>query len=357
VTEKGYHAAGDDRDLDADHPDVAHDLRDPDNPVTAVGFLFRVAQLRLASGGSLPAFLSCDNVPHNGSTLRKLMLQFAGEIDPEVARVLADRGCYPNSMVDRITPATSDDDRAYVRDRWGIVDEWPVVCEDFRQWYLEDDFAAGRPPWDTAGAELVADVTPFELMKIRLLNGSHSALAYLSYLLGYRRVDHAMADPDILRFVRRYMTEIEPAVGAVPGVDLRDYEATLVERFSNPAVADQVLRLCEDGSTKIPNMMLAPIAELVAEGRPCTHGAFALAAWIRFLRGTDEEGREIELNDPDASALTVLANRCDEEVAPFLAGSGLFPEPLRSSESFRRAVRDAYVMIRSKGTRAALREV
>jgi len=260
-------------------------------------------------------------------------------------------------MVDRITPGTSDEDRAYVRDRWGIVDEWPVVCEDFRQWYLEDDFAAGRPPWDAAGAAFVADVTPFELMKIRLLNGSHSALAYLSYLLGYRRVDHAMADPDILRFVRRYMSEIEPAVGTVPGVNLRDYEATLVERFANPAVADQVLRLCEDGSTKIPNMMLAPIAELASEGRPYAHGAFALAAWIRFLRGTDEEGRPIELNDPNASALTTLANRCDDDVTPFLVGSGVFPERLASSESFRRAVGESWVAIRDRGTRAALREV
>jgi len=231
VTEKGYHSIGDDRHLDTDHPDVRHDLAHPEAPRTAVGFLFRVAQLRIASGQPLPTFLSCDNVPHNGSTLRGLMLEYGAGVDQETTRVLADTGHFPNSMVDRITPGTTDDDREYVRARWGIEDAWPVVCEDFRQWYIEDSFAAGRPDWDAVGAAFVPDVTPYELMKIRLLNGSHSALAYLSYLLGYRRVDRAMADPDVARFVERYMKEIEPAVGTVPPTRCSDSARTDRRRF------------------------------------------------------------------------------------------------------------------------------
>lgn len=355
VTEKGYHAVGDDRHLDTSHPDVAHDLAHPDAPKTAVGFLFCVARLLLAAGAQLPTFLSCDNVPHNGATLRRLMLEYGARVDPDTAGALEERGRFPNSMVDRITPGTTDADRDYVRERWGIDDAWPVVCEDFRQWYVEESFADGRPDWDAAGAVFVPDVTPYELMKIRLLNGSHSALAYLSYLLGYRRVDRAMADPDVLTFVKRYLAEIEPSVGSVPGVDLSDYEAKLVERFANPAVADQVLRLCEDGSSKIPNMMLAPLAELVESRRPVEHGAFALAAWIRFLRAVDEDGSPIEINDPNADELVARAKRCEADVGPFLDGSELFPKALSTSTGFRHAIDEAYRSIRRGGTRAAIR--
>jgi mannitol 2-dehydrogenase len=357
VTEKGYHAVGDDRHLDTDHPHVVHDLANPESPMTAVGFLFRVAQLRIGSGAPLPTFLSCDNVPHNGSTLRRLLLEYGAQVDRETARILEDSGRFPNSMVDRITPGTTDADRDYVHERWGIADAWPVVCEDFRQWYIEDDFAAGRPDWDEVGAGFIPDVTPYELMKIRLLNGSHSALAYLSYLLGYRRVDLAMADPDVLAFVKRYMAEIEPAVGTVPGVDLHGYEAKLVKRFANPAVADQVLRLCEDGSSKLPNMMLAPLAELAATGRPTRHGAFALAAWIRFLRGEDEDGAAIEINDPNAERLVPLAHECGDDPIRFLDAASVFPQTLRDDNAFRGALRDAYQAIASSGMRAAIHEL
>ncbi len=357
VTENGYHYTGDDRHLDVDHPAIARDLRSPDNPTTAVGVLVRIAQLRLEAGRALPTFLSCDNIPHNGSTLRRIVLSYARAVDPDVAVELERSGRFPNSMVDRITPATTEADREYVTDRWGVADAWPVVCEDFRQWYVEDDFAEGRPDWSEVGAVFVSDVTPFEQMKIRLLNGSHSALAYLSYLMGFRNVDKAMADDEVRTFVRRYMTEIEPTVGVVPGVDLGEYQAQLVERFANPAVSDQVIRLTEDGSRKIPNMMLEPVGELSQAGAGYDHAAFAIAAWIRFLGGADDAGGEIEVRDPDAEKLTEAAQRCEDTVDPFIALASVFPERLRTDPIFVGSVERWFRTIRERGTRSALQQL
>lgn len=354
VTENGYHYKGDERDLDFDDPSIQHDLSDPENPQSALGFIFRVAQLRLANGKKLPTFLSCDNLPHNGSTLRKLVLQYGRQVDPETAATLEKEGCFPNCMVDRITPGTTDKDRAYVRETLGIEDRWPVVCEEFIQWFIEDKFSDGRPPWEEAGAALVPDVTPYELMKIRLLNGSHSALSYISYLLGYRHVDDAMADEQVRSFVERYMREIEPAVGEVPGVDLREYQKKLVERFSNPAIRDQVLRLCEDGSRKIPNMMLEPMAELLAGGSSVSHGAFAIAAWIRFLQGLDEEGESIPIKDPNGEKVQEAARKCEEDVSPFINLDFIFPARLRENSQFKEEVLSWFRRLKEEGARRTI---
>lgn len=357
VTENGYRYTGDDRHLDLDDPVVVADLKHPDNPSTAVGFLFRIAQLRIQEGGALPTFLSCDNLPHNGATLRNLVLQYAREVNGEMAAVLEDTAAFPNCMVDRITPTTVDADRAYVREKWGIKDGWPVMCEDFIQWFIEDSFVQGRPDWSEVGAAFVSDVTPYELMKIRLLNGSHSALSYTSYLLGHRAVHHAMADTDVLKFVRRYMAEIEPAVGSVPGVDLGAYRQKLIERFSNPAVGDQVLRLAQDGSRKIPNMMLEPISLLLQQGLEFSSGAFALAAWIRYLTGRDEAGETITIDDPAASVLQEAARNCGDSALPFLTRSGVFPESIRANREFLEEIDRWYSEISARGTRAAIQRL
>lgn len=354
VTENGYHYTGDDRDLDFDDRAIQRDIENPDNPVTSIGFLFRVAQLRIEADRTLPTFLSCDNIPHNGSVLRKLVLQYAKKVDPRTAEILEETGRFPNSMVDRITPSTEEKDRAYVRDQYRIEDRWPVVCEDFIQWFVEDDFAEGRPAWEEVGAVMVPDVIPYERMKIRLLNGAHSALSYISYLLGYRNVDRAMADPAIKDFVAAYMKEIEPTVGTVPGVDLDAYEKKLVERFSNPAISDQVLRLCEDGSRKIPNMMLEPTQELMTAGSSYRHAAFAIAAWIRFLQGEDENGEEIPIKDPMAEQLQKAAQRCQNEVRPFVALQAVFAKSVRDSEDFVGAVNRWFRKISEDGSRAAI---
>lgn len=354
VTESGYHYTGDERDLDFEDPAILADLEEPDNPRTSIGFLFRVAQLRIQEGRSLPTFLSCDNIPHNGSVLRKLVLQYAERADRETAEILKKQGRFPNSMVDRITPGTEDKDRDYLRREYGIEDRWPVVCEDFIQWFVEDKFSDGRPAWEAVGAVMVPDVTPYERMKIRLLNGSHSALAYISYLLGFRNVDVAMADPQVNRFVAAYMKEIEPTVGTVPGVSLEEYEKKLVERFSNPAISDQVLRLCEDGSRKLPNMILEPTKELMDAGSSYRHAAFAVAAWIRFLQGTDEQGEEIPIKDPMAEKLRETARQCRQEVSPFIALEAVFPAALRNADDFAAEVNRWFNKITGDGSRAAL---
>jgi mannitol 2-dehydrogenase len=354
VTESGYHYAGDDRHLDMEDPAIRRDLETPDNPATSIGFLFRIAQLRIQNHRTLPTFLSCDNIPHNGSFLRNLVLQYAQKADPRTAEILHEHGRFPNCMVDRITPGTEEKDRSYVREQFGIEDKWPVVCEDFIQWFVEDNFSDGRPAWDTVGAVMVPDVTPYERMKIRLLNGAHSALSYISYLLGFRNVDRAMDDPAVNKFVAAYMKEIEPTVGTVPGVDLDEYEKKLVERFSNPAISDQVLRLCEDGSRKIPNMMLEPTGELLKAGSSYRHAAFAIAAWIRFLRGKDENGEEIPIKDPMAERLQEAANQCHNDTSPFVTLESIFPEALRRSEDFVSHVDRWFRKISSEGSRAAI---
>ncbi len=357
VTENGYHYVGDERNLDFSDPAIIRDVENPENPGTVIGCLFRIAQLRIQGGKTLPTFLSCDNLPHNGSILRKLVLQYSDRVDPSVSDRLREIGKFPNCMVDRITPGTEDKDREYVAVTWGIRDGWPVMCEDFIQWFIEDDFSDGRPRWEEAGAVMVADVTPFERMKIRLLNGSHSALAYISYLLGFRAVDDAMADNDVNNYVRRYMKEIEPTVGSVPGVNLREYQNKLVERFSNAAIRDQVLRLCEDGSRKIPNMILDPVAELHREGKAYPHAAFAVASWIVFLQGTDDNGAVIPVKDPNASAIQAAAGKCEQSVAPFLEQESIFPAALRLSEGFRKEVDKWFHGLRRQGPRETIRQI
>ena len=275
ITEKGYCA----KDLgamllDESHPFVVHDQATPATPQSGLGYV--VASLARRRAAGLPPFtvLSCDNLQGNGTTARTLTLAMAKLMAPSLGAsgeglvaFIESSVHFPNTMVDRITPATTDEVRAAVAD-FGVEDTWPVAAEDYIQWVIEDEFPLGRPAWEKAapiGAEsaalLVADVVPYELMKLRLLNGGHSALAYTSYLLGHRTTDAAMADDDVSTFVKAYMAEVHPRVAAVPGVDLVAYQARLIERFSNPAIGDQIQRLCEDGSQKmeVPHHPLAPL--------------------------------------------------------------------------------------------------
>lgn len=358
VTENGYCYRPDNGELDIANPAVRNDLEQASASArlrTIYGFLHAALARVRREGRQAPTVLSCDNLPQNGERLRRLLLQFLAEANPELGRWVEDEVSFPNCMVDRITPITTAEQREGFPGRYGIVDRRPVFCERFRQWVIEDRFPAGRPDWSIAGATFVADVVPFERMKIRLLNGSHSALGYVSYLLGFRRVDLAMADPEVAAFVRGYMDEIGPTVGRVPGVDLEDYKSSLVERFSNPAIADQILRLAQDGSKKVPNMILEPVEELLESGGPLESAAFALAAWIRFLEGTDEAGEAIPIDDPQGPLLQAAAQKTRSAgVAPFLEIGSLFPERVGSSERLRGAIAGRLTEIRARGMRGAL---
>jgi mannitol 2-dehydrogenase len=303
ITEKGY-CYNQDGDLDLNHEAIKHDLVNLMSPRTGLGYTVSALNERYKSRSKPFTVMSCDNLPGNGHLTHKLVLQFAQEIDSNLASWISENVSFPNAMVDRITPVTTPDIIDVVAEKFSIDDRWPVVCEDFRQWVLEDKFCNGRPDFESVGVQLVSDVEPYEKMKVRLLNGSHSALSYLSYLMGYRRVDAAMADPLISKYVRSYMDyDVTPAVPFVPGIDLDTYKDKLIERFSNPSIGDQVQRLAEDGSRKIPNAILPCIRNQLEKGGNMDYAALALACWFRYLSGSDESLNAIEIKDPSKDRL------------------------------------------------------
>lgn len=306
VTEKAYlRAAG--GDLDAAHPDIAHDLANPAAPRTAHGFLAEALVRRRAAGTAPFAVLSCDNLPANGATLRRLLVQFCALRDPALARHVAAHVAFPSSMVDRIVPATTDEDRARVADRLGVADAWPVVTEPFCQWVVEDRFPAGRPAWERFGVTMVADVGPFEHMKLRLLNGAHSAIAYLGLLGGKATVDVAFADPAIRRFVEALWAE---AAATLPqGLDTAGYTAKLASRFANAALAHRTAQIANDGSQKLPQRIVAPALERLRAGAAADRLTMVLAAWIAAC---DARGKTLpagHFTDPLDAALEGIAAR------------------------------------------------
>jgi len=257
-------------------------------------------------------------------------------------------------MVDRITPVTTDDDRAEVTERFGIVDRWPVVCESFEQWVVEDRFPAGRPPYEQAGVQMVGDVEPYELMKLRLLNASHQAMCYLGFLSGYRYVHEAMGDPKIRRLLVDYMEhEGGPTVPPVPGVDLQEYQATLIERFANPEIKDTLARLCAESSDRIPKWLLPVVRENLARGRDVTRSAAVVASWARYAEGVDEQGEPITVVDQLASQLVPIARRQRRSPAAFIEQRQLFGD-LADHDRFTQPYLKALSTLHTAGAQALL---
>lgn len=304
VTEKGYcHAPATGR-LDEAHADIRHDLASPDKPRSAVGFIVEAIARRRAAGLAPFTLLSCDNLPANGRTLKRVITRFAELRDPDLGRFVAGETACPSTMVDRIVPATTDADRAAIRDRLGLADEWPIVTEPFSQWVIEDDFPAGRPRWEEAGATFVTDVDAYELMKLRLLNGSHSMIAYLGYLAGHETVSDAVAAPGFAQFVQRLMDEeVTPTLPVLPAVDLEAYKAELMQRFRNPALRHRTWQIAMDGSQKLPQRLLNTIRDRLKERAPFPRLALGVAAWMRYAAGTDEKGARIDVRDPLAETI------------------------------------------------------
>lgn len=299
VTEKGYCHDPASGDLVVAHPDIAHDLDNPESPRSVPGYLVEAIRRRRAEG--LPAFtvLSCDNLPANGRTAKRILHQFAGEWDADLAAYVEAELACPSTMVDRIVPATTDGDKKSVAARLGVADAWPIATEPFCQWVVEDRFPAGRPHWDRHGAQIVKDVEPYELMKLRLLNGSHSTIAYLGYLSGHETVADAMADTMLAGLVRRLMDEeTTPTLPALPEIDLDGYKAALLERFANPALRHRTWQIAMDGSQKLPQRLLDTIRRQLAHGAPFAVACLAVAAWIRYTSGRDETGEPIDVRDP-----------------------------------------------------------
>lgn len=304
VTEKGYAHDPATRALRLDHPDIVHDLGAAQAPRSAIGFIVHGLARRRAAGLGPLTLLSLDNLPSNGQTLRGLVLDFARRVDATLADWI-EAGCtFPNSMVDRIVPRTTDVDREQVAAALGAHDAWPVMAEPFFDWAVEDRFAAGRPAWERGGARFVAEAAPWETLKLRMVNGAHSAIAYLSVLAGWKTVDAALAQPALRAYLAALMRdEIEPTLPALPGLELAQYRESLLQRFANPALAHRTLQIAMDGSQKIPQRWLATVRERLEDGQPIDHLALALAAWLQFLHGVDERGQDLPLDDPLADAL------------------------------------------------------
>jgi mannitol-1-phosphate/altronate dehydrogenase len=356
VTEKGYYYDTAGEDLAWDNADLIHDTRQPDAPRTTIGFLAAALDRRRRAGAGPVTLMSCDNFPSNGTILARCLASFCRETRPDLVPWIEDNVSFPLSMVDRITPGTTG---AFLEDlagRYGIADRWAVGCEDFRQWVLEKNFQKGFPldALGEAGVLLVDDVEPYERMKIRLLNGSHSALAYPAWLLGYGAVTEAIEDPALRRFIRDfYMEEIGATVPPIPGLDLDGYKDTLIRRFSNRHIGDTIPRLAAEGSKKIPNAILAPLAELVRDGsRPYGAVLLALAFWARFLTGTGERGETFPLDDPAAAELSAAARQARKDPAAFLRAIRMpeSPEPGTLARDFATQLDRVY----SLGVRGAL---
>lgn len=354
ITEGGYYVNQGNGEFDAAHPDIQHDLAHPHAPRCSFGYLLEALQRRRERGLAPFTIMSCDNLQNNGDVARTMLLAFAQLRDPGLADWLAAHGAFPNSMVDRITPATTDEHRALVRERFGIADAWPVMAEPFTQWVIEDRFPGGRPAWERVGAQLTDDVLPYEKMKLRLLNAGHQAMCYIGMLLGYEFAHEAMADDDIRRLLVKLMdVEVTPLLPEVAGIDLADYKRTLIERFSNPAIRDQLARIGTEGSARIPKFVLPSIREQLERGGSIAVLSFTVACWFRYLNGVSDLGTPMPLNDPHGGRLRELALQGGPKAGPLLSMRDLFGE-LADAPRFVDAVSDALARLYRDGARAAL---
>ena len=326
-------------------------------PATVFGFVIEALVRRRAAG--LPPFTvqSCDNIQGNGEIARTMFSAFADLREAGLGDWVRASVAFPNSMVDRITPVTTEADVELLRSEFGIADAIPVVAEPFVQWVLQDTFPDGRPPWEEAGAQLVADVEPYELMKLRLLNASHQAIAYTGYLAGYRYAHEAAADPVFAEFVLGYMQrEGRPTLPPVPGVDLDDYITTLLERFANPAIRDTLARLAAFSSDRIPKWLVPVIRKNVADGGEVARSAAIVASWARYAEGTDEEGQPIEVVDLLRNEVMAAAAKQASDPLAFVRNQRLFAD-LASQPAFAEAYLPALASFRENGSKATIEQL
>ncbi len=355
VTEGGYSIDDVTGQFDPSTPNVAADLKVGAVPRTVFGLVTEALCLRRRRGQPPFTVVSCDNLPGNGSLARKAFVAFARLRDPQLGDWVAEQVHFPNSMVDRITPVTTDTDREGLRSRFGIDDRWPVVCEPFVQWVLEDSFSCGRPAYERVGVQVVEDVEPYELMKLRLLNASHQGLCYFARLCGYEFVHEAAQDPLFEKFLRQYMDyEATPTLSPVPGVDLNTYKATLIERFRNPEIRDTIARLCAESSDRIPKWLLPVVRAQLTSGGEISRSTAIVASWARYAEGTDEQGEAIEVVDRQRDRVMALARRQDKEPLAFLTNRELFGDLLehrRFVDAYQLALRSLH----TQGARSTLR--
>lgn len=329
ITEKGYCHDPASGEINWGHPDIVHDLASLAAPKSAIGYLAAGLKQRMEAGAGPITLLSCDNLPHNGAVLKAVLTAFVAKAAPDLSEWLAANTSFPATMVDRIVPATTDDDLTRLETRLGMADKGMVKAEPFSQWVIEDDFAGPRPAFEKVGAQMVADVRPFELAKLRMLNGSHSTIAYLGLFYGHETVDQAMADPRIALVVDALMDEAAATLPSVPGLNPASYAAALKARFRNAALQHRLSQIAMDGSQKLPQRLLGTIADLHGAGHSPKAAATGVAAWMRHFSGPF-------VNDPLAERLTAAANDNPAE----LVGNAMAIEPVFGSLGAQGWLRD-----------------
>ncbi len=357
VTEGGYNVDAVTGAFDPSNAAVRADLEPGAAPATSFGLVTEALVRRRARGTAPFTVMSCDNIPGNGDVARRSFAAFAALRDPELGEWVQRDVPFPNSMVDRITPATTDVHRAELARRFGVEDGWPVVCEPWTQWVLEDRFGSGRPPLEDVDVQVVADVEPYELMKLRLLNGSHQAMGYLGTLAGHTFMHDVCQDPLFRRFLHDYMDrEATPTLPPVPGIDLGSYKADLIGRFANPNMRDTLARLCAESSDRIPKFLIPVLRANLASGGDIRCSVAVLAGWARYAEGVGEDGAPIEVVDPLRERLMAAARRQADDPLAFVSDRELFGD-LADDERFAETYVRTLELVRTRGARAALEEV
>lgn len=353
ITEGGYFIDASGK-FNPAHPDIAADGRNPAAPKTVFGLIVAGLKARREKGIVPFTVMSCDNIPHNGAVTANAVIGTAQLSDPAFADWIKANVSFPNGMVDRITPATSQREIDFLRENFGIEDNWPVYCEEFKQWVLEDKFTLGRPALEKAGVTFVPDVTPYEHMKIRILNGGHAAIAYPAALMDIHFVHEAMENPLIRAFLAKLETEeIIPIVPPVPNTSLQDYFELIERRFLNPKIADTIPRLAQDGSNRQPKFILPSTLDNLHQGKDVVGLSLVSALWCRYFAGKSDSGQEIVFNDASAERLHAAALKAKDDPAAFLEFEDIFGE-VAKSELFRKRFAHALQTLWEKGTKETL---
>lgn len=358
ITEGGYNINKETNEFNFNDEKVRHDIENKEQPETVFGFVAQGLRKRRDNSGGAVTVLCCDNLQHNGDTAKKSFLSFIQAQDAELARWVEANVSFPNSMVDRITPSTTPEDVERLNKGSGASDKAPVYCEDFIQWVIEDKFMAGRPALERVGVEFTDDVTDYENMKLSLLNASHTLLSYPSYLKGYRKVDEAMQDVQITRYIREFMDiDITPYVPVPPNTNLSQYKQTLVQRFANKSVSDQVSRLCADGISKFPVYIMPNLVKMIQDEKDLTRVALLIASYRHYLKyKTDEKNQSYTISEPGATAEDEKLIASDEAL-DFLDVSAFKRMPLRMAEPFVSLYLQFVNTIKNKGITAALESI
>ncbi|MBC3211240.1 mannitol dehydrogenase family protein [Serratia fonticola] len=360
ITEKGYCHSPATGQLQLDHPLIVRDLANPHHPQSAVGVIVAALAQRKAAEQSAFSVMSCDNMPENGHVTRNVITTYAKALDPALATWIETHVTFPSTMVDRIVPAVTPDTLAQVAQQTGVQDPAAVACEPFRQWVIEDNFVAGRPAWEQAGAELVSDVLPFEEMKLRMLNGSHSFLAYLGYLAGYPHISDCMQDEHYVKAARHLMLAEQAPTLNTPGTDLEKYADSLLARYRNTALKHRTWQIAMDGTQKLPQRMLDSVRWHLANGSDFDCLALGVAGWMRYVGGKDEQGQSIDISDPLREEIARrVANSAEGEprVMALLQMTSVFGRDLPDNQRFVNAVTSAYLALLARGAKATVARV